>query len=97
MRVRYGRGDTYVQIVDDVLRREKVDQAHGEGEGGVVEEVALDVVQQPGLGEVLDVGEPVLHCEKAWCRRDNRGGGGEGCCRIRRPFATTRGGVVWPQ
>lgn len=49
-----------MKVVDDVLWREEVDHAHAEGEGRVVEEVFLDVVQQPRLGQVLDVGEPIL-------------------------------------
>ena len=56
---------THVQVVDDVLGREQVDHAHSEGEGCVEEEVALDVVEQPRLGQVLDVGKPVLRWRRA--------------------------------
>ena len=66
------RRETHVQVVDDVLRREQVDHADGERERRVVEEVPLDVVQQPRLGEVLDVGEPVLRWRLAETTRRER-------------------------
>lgn len=49
-----------MEVVDDVLRGQRVDEADGGRECRIERQVPPDVEQEPRLWQVLDIREPVL-------------------------------------